>query len=109
MPYAIWQVHLNSGTANHVGKVAYIRRRSGGAAFVGNPDVVGSEEDMSIQVDRSSSLVDEINEEFIKLLKDSGDLEDGFIEILVPFVKKGDLKKYQLVNKLLRESDGEEK
>lgn len=64
---------------------------------------------MPTNSDKSKSLIDEIYDEFIKSLKDSGELDADFFEKFTPFVKKGDLRKPQLVTKLLKDSVGKEK
>lgn len=64
---------------------------------------------MSKDTDQSKSLIDEIYDEFLRSLKESGELDENLLEKLTPLIKKGKIRKYQQVAKLLKDSVDNEK
>ena len=50
---------------------------------------------MSKDTDQSKSLIDEIYDEFLRSLKESGELDENLLEKLTPLIKKGEIRKYQ--------------
>ncbi len=63
---------------------------------------------MSEDIQQSNTLIDEIYEEFLESLKETGEFDDKLLTQLAVLIKNGDIRKYQHVAKLLK-STGDEK
>jgi len=64
---------------------------------------------MPKHINQPNSLIDEMYDEFLKLLKDSRGFDDDLLDKLALLVKKGDMQKHQQVIKILKDSVGAEK
>ncbi len=63
---------------------------------------------MSEDTQKSKTLIDQIYEEFLESLKKTGEFDDKLLTQIATLVKNGEIRKHQLVTKLLK-STGDEK
>jgi len=64
---------------------------------------------MPKDAEQSKSLIDEIYEEFLESLKKTGEFDDDLLGKLATLIENGDIRKYQQVTKLLKNTGDEKK
>lgn len=64
---------------------------------------------MPKDAEQSKSLTDEIYEEFLESLKKTGEFDDDLLGKLATLIENGDIRKYQQVTKLLKNTGDEKK
>ena len=64
---------------------------------------------MPNDAEQTKSLVDEIYEGFLESLKKTGEFDDNLLAKLATLIENGDIRKYQQVTKLLKNTGDETK